>query len=190
MIRPPSEIRTRRLRLRFPVLSDAGAVFEGYATDAEVTRYVMWTPHQSLESVADFIQERIRRIDTGEEFTWAITLTDDDAAIGMIGARVREHKVDIGYVLARKHWNQGYMTEAISSIAGWLLGQSSVFRVWAVCDIENTGSARVLEKSGFVREGVLRNWVVHPNRSSDPRDCFVYSRTQRDLPFRNPALRY
>jgi [ribosomal protein S5]-alanine N-acetyltransferase len=50
-----------------------------------------------------------------------------------------------------------------------------VFRIGAVCDVENIGSARVLEKSGFVREGLLRRWLLHPNISDEPRDCFSYA---------------
>ena len=175
---PPSEFTTRQLRLRFPVPADADSVYERYGTDEAVTRYVMWTPHRGRESVAEFLRERLHRIETGEEFTWAITLPDDDAAIGMIGARVRDHKVDIGYVLAREFWNRGYMTEAISAVSQWMLSQRSIFRVWAVCDTENIGSARALEKSAFVREGMLRRWVVHPNRSAEPRDCYVYALTR------------
>lgn len=178
MIKPPTEIRTPRLRLRFPVPSDADSVYERYGTDEAVTRYVMWTSHQAKETVLEFVRERIRRNETGEEFTWAITLPGDVGVVGMIGARVRNHKVDMGYVLARQHWNLGYMTEAISSVAEWMLRQPSIFRVWAVCDTENIGSARALEKSAFVREGVLRRWVVHPNRSHEPRDCYVYARTR------------
>lgn len=178
MIKPPAELPTARLRLRFPVPSDADSVYERYATDDAVTRYVMWTPHQSKETVSEFVRERISRIETGDEFTWAITLPGDSGAIGMIGARVRNHKVDIGYVLARQHWNLGYMTEAISAVAEWMLRQPSIFRVWAVCDIENIGSARALEKSAFVREGKLRRWIVHPNRAQEPRDCYMYARTR------------
>ena len=68
------------------------------------------------------------------------------------------------------------MTEFLTEIAAWALRQPSVFRIGAVCDIENIGSARVLEKSGFVREGLLRRWLVHPNISDDPRDCYSYVR--------------
>ena len=178
MISPPTEIQTPRLRLRCPVLSDADSVYERYATDEAVTRYLMWTPHKAKETVLEFVRERIRRIESGEEFTWAVTQPDEAGAIGMIGARVRDHKVEIGYVLARQYWNQGYMTEAISSVAEWMLSQPSIYRVWAVCDTENIGSARALEKSAFEREGVLHRWVVHPNRSPEPRDCYVYGRTR------------
>ena len=58
------------------------------------------------------------------------------------------------------------------------MAQPLVFRISAVCDVENVGSARVLEKSGFVREGVLRRWMMHPNVSNEPRDCYSYARVR------------
>ena len=101
---------------------------------------------------------------------------EEDRVIGMIGCRVREHAADIGYVLSRKLWDGGYMTEAAKAVVDWAINLSSVYRVWAVCDCENKASARVLEKVGMQREGTLRRYIVHPNVSAEPRDCFVYSK--------------
>jgi RimJ/RimL family protein N-acetyltransferase len=70
------------------------------------------------------------------------------------------------------------MTEALTGIASWALRQPSVFRIGAVCDVENIGSARVLKKSGFVREGVLHRWLLHPNISDEPRNCYSYARVR------------
>jgi ribosomal-protein-alanine N-acetyltransferase len=47
--------------------------------------------------------------------------------------------------------------------------------VWATCDVDNVASARLLERVGMEREGVLRQWLVHPNLSEAPRDCLCYS---------------
>jgi RimJ/RimL family protein N-acetyltransferase len=47
--------------------------------------------------------------------------------------------------------------------------------VWATCDVENLASARVLERVGMTREGVLRRWTVYPNLGDTPRDCLCYS---------------
>jgi RimJ/RimL family protein N-acetyltransferase len=82
------------------------------------------------------------------------------------------------HVIIGRRWRQGLMTEVLSEVAAWALRQRSIFRIGAVCDVENIGSARVLEKSGFVREGVLRRWLVHPNISDEPRDCYNYSRVR------------
>ena len=67
------------------------------------------------------------------------------------------------------------MTEVLTEVTGWALRQPSVFRIGAVCDFENIGAARVLEKSGFVREGLLRRWLLHQNISDEPRDCYSYA---------------
>jgi len=182
MITAPIQLETQRLRLRAPILEDVDAIYEEYATDHDVTRYVTWVPHKSRVTVAEFVRERIERFQTGQEFSWVITLPSDNRPIGMIGARVRGHTADIGYVLSRNHWSHDYMTEAVSALAQWLLDQPGVFRVWAVCDIENIGSARVLEKSHFEREGLLRRWIIHPNRSSEPRDVYIYGRGDEAQP--------
>jgi RimJ/RimL family protein N-acetyltransferase len=178
VIKPPVEFQTSSLSLRAPVLSDAEAIFSEYAADPEVTRYLTWIPHKSAETVATFLEGILSRSKSGEEFSWVLTTHGSDRAIGMLGARIRGYKVDIGYVLGRKHWGKGYMTEAVSELTDWLLLRPDIFRVWAVCDIENVASARTLEKSGFSREGTLRRWILHPNRSGEPRDCFVYGRAR------------
>ena len=90
--------------------------------------------------------------------------------------RVCEHAADIGYVLSRNHWIRGYITEAAKAIVDWASSLEFIYRVWAVCDVENKASARVLEKVGMQREGILRRYIVHPNVSPEPRDCFVYSK--------------
>ena len=178
MIEPPNELRTKRLLLRTPVIGDAAAIFNEYAADPEVTRYLTWAPHRELETVAEFLQNLIDRRLAGEEIPWLLELPEECRVIGMIVARVETCRVDIGYVLGRKHWNRGYMAEAISAVADWWLSQPEIFRVTAVCDTENVASARALEKAGFRREGELPRWILLPNRSNEPRDCYIYGRVR------------
>ena len=166
---PPEAISTKGLVLRRPRISDADDIFDSCAADPEVTRYVIWPPYTDRSEVAPFLQSRLARWDSGEEFSWAITRTEEDRVIGMVGCRVREQAADIGYVMSRNYWNRGYITEAAKAV---------VYRVWAVCDVENKASARVLEKVGMQREGTLRRYIVHPNVSPEPRDCFVYSKVR------------
>ena len=176
MIKPPTEFQTERLLLRQPFVKDAEAIFAEYASDPEVTRYMTWVPHKTKESVSEFLEGQIKRLRAAENISWVLTKPHDNRPIGAIGGSVRGHAIEIGYVLGRQYWNRGYMTEAICTVADWLLAQPDVFRVWAVCDIENPGSARALEKSQFEREGLLRRWIMHPNLSSEPRDCYIYAR--------------
>ena len=72
------------------------------------------------------------------------------------------------------------MSEALQSVVTWALAQPEIFRVWATCDVENVASAKVLERVGMAREGVLRRWIVHPNLSDRPRDALCYAIVKAD----------
>ena len=175
MIHATESFTTEQLVLRRAQLTDAAAIFSEYAQDVEVTKYLIWRPHQQITETIEFLTGCLARWESGEEWSWVITPKGNDRAIGMVSCRMRGHAVDLGYVLARPYWNRGYVTESVRAVAAWALSLESIFRVWAVCDTENPRSARVLEKAGMTREGVLRRWILHPNVSPEPRDCFVYS---------------
>ena len=69
-------------------------------------------------------------------------------------------------------------SEAVRTVVEWALTQRELFRIWAVCDVDNERSARLLERVGMQREGVLHRWIVHPGVSEDPRDCYCYARVR------------
>ncbi len=168
-------MQTDRLILRRSRREDASVIYERYHQDPRVAHYLTWRPSATIEQTYAFLERCEARWDVGDSFPWMVTLTGDDNPIGMIEMRISRHGAELGYVLARAYWNKGYMTEAIKAVTAWAMVQPDIYRVWAVCDIENTASVRVLEKAGFRREGVLRRWLVHPNVSEEPRDCFCYA---------------
>jgi len=167
--------QTDRLALRIPTMDDAEAIFDGYAQDHQVTRHLVWKPHLDIEETKLFLLRCAAGWMGGSDFPWVITLKESGELIGMIGLRVDEFKADVGYALARPHWGRGFAAEALRPIVGWALSQPSIYRVWALCDVENIASARVLEKVGMQREGLLRRNIVHPNISEEPRDCYCYA---------------
>src|SRR5205814_3843543 len=112
MRRYPERLETERLVLRRPVAADAAAIFEEYASDPEVTRYMIWRPHRSIDDTTAFRSHAEEGWASGLDLSWGITLKGEDRIVGMIGARPNAHKVDIGYVLGRKYWGRGIMTEA------------------------------------------------------------------------------
>ena len=173
----PDRFETRRLRLRGPRPDDADGIFTAYGHDAEVCRYMVWTPHERVETLRVFVDEVVRQWDAGDRFAYVLTL-DDDAPIGMIDAMLRPTTVVLGYVLARAHWGRGLMREAIEVVTDSALASPRFFRVEAQCDVDNIASARVLEKSGFAREGRLERSTIHPNLSREPRACFLYARVR------------
>lgn len=175
----PRHLDTPRLRLRAPVASDARDIFHAYTQDAQVCRFMIWQPHTSEAVTRAYIDWCMAMWQTGERLPYVITAAGSDVAIGAIGAieaRPQDTKVDIGYVLARAHWGQGLMPEAIRALADAALADPGIFRVQAACDVENIPSQRALEKAGFAREGRLERYTVHPNISPEPRPCFMYAK--------------
>ena len=175
MVNPPKTLKTERLRLRKAKLADAEPIFREYAQDPEVTRYVSWGAHADLDETREYVRMCLLAWDVGKAFHWVIERNDDKQVLGMMIARAGGEKWELGYVLARAHWGQGYMTEALKALIIWGLKQKEIYRIWAVCDVDNVASARVMEKAGMQREGILRRWSVHPNLSPEPRDSYCYA---------------
>ena len=178
MINPPKILNTARLRLRKAKLADADAIFRQYAQDPQVTKFVSWRTHRNIAETRDYMQMCQQAWDIGKAFHWVIERREDRQVIGMMIARVNAGKWEIGFVLARAYWGNGYMTEAMKGLIDWAIEQKDIFRIWAVCDIKNKASARVMEKAGMRREGILRRWSVHPNLSDEPRDSYCYAITK------------
>lgn len=176
---PPDRIETARLCLRRPVLDDAAEIFRRYAQDEEVTRYIVWKPHRSVDETRIFVARVMEAWASGTGHrSWVIETRDRPELLGMIGGFHDAYGLKIGYVLAKEHWGRGYMTEALRAVCDAALADPRIWRVWAVCDVENLASARVMEKAGMLLEGTLRKYLVHPNRSDVPRDCLCYARVR------------
>ena len=174
----PEIIATARLLLRPPRIDDAASIFEGYAADREATRYLLWTPHESRVETEAFLVSQVARQPVTLDQSWVLTRPGEDRALGMIGIEILDLAAELGYVLAREEWRKGYMTEAASAVTERALAVSLVQSVWAICHLENVASARVLEKAGFVRDGVLAEHAVFPNLGAQPSDVYRYVRAR------------
>lgn len=173
----PESLETERLRLRKPRRADARAIFAAYAQDAEVSRYLIWTPHASVAMTRTFVRDCIDAWEAGDVMPYVLASRASDEVLGMLEARLHgATTIDLGYVLARIHWRRGFMSEALTALSSAALSSPDIFRVQATCDVENIASARVLEKSGFKREGRLERYMILPNVSPEPRASFMYAR--------------
>jgi RimJ/RimL family protein N-acetyltransferase len=162
----PDRFGTARLLLRLIAPGDAPAIFAGYAQDLEVVRYLTRQPHRNIGETEAFIA-RCVVAPADQVRTYALIERAEGFLIGAFELRrPQPFRLDFGYVLARPFWRRGLMTEALGAVSRWAMGQPEVWRIGAVCDTENLASARVMEKSGIIREGVLRRWIC--TRTSVP----------------------
>ena len=174
----PETFRTARLSLRPITMADAGPIFAAYSRNPEVTLFLIWRPHRSRRDIEAYIRSCLET-SPHRARTYVMQGRKDSVIRGCLDLRRAErHRLEFGYVLARPWWGQGLMTEALTEIVRWGLAQPAIFRISAVCDVENIASARVMEKAGLTNEGVLRRYLIHPGISNEPRDCFSYAKVR------------
>jgi ribosomal-protein-alanine N-acetyltransferase len=174
----PEELLTPRLLLRPPTEADCEEIFTRYAHDPQVTQYLSWRPHKSVADTIEFRRKSSVDVEAGRVFPWLIRSSETRNVLGMIGLRIDGHTVHLGYCLARDAWRQGFATEAASAVVAVAMNEPSIWRLQALCDLENRASARVLEKFGLTFEGTLRRYMVLPNLSDTPRDVHCYAKSR------------
>ena len=169
-----TEFETNRLQLRPINVKDLDFMFENWTQELDIAKYMTWKPHQTKNETEQFIISCIEGW-KNNSYTWIIEAKNTKEIMGSFAARKDVYKLDIGYLLLKKYWGNGYMTEVIKSFIQKSFEIEGIYRVWAVCDSENGASKRVMEKSGMNYEGLLKSWLIHPNMGNEPRDCHCLS---------------
>jgi len=184
---PKLPLKSQRLSLREFVEADWQSV-HSYASDPEVFRYVEGGPLNEQQS-RDSLQKAIvnQRENPRFDFRLAVTLKMKGKLIGDCRIRILDPNLHpvyrllgqayIGFYLNRKFWGQGYASEVAQGLLAFGFDQLGLHRIFAWCDSENLASARVLEKVGMRREGVLlKNWTIR----GELRDAFLYAITESE----------
>lgn len=163
-------LETQRLILRPFTMNDAQAMFDTWASDPEVTKYLTWNPHESVETSQKIMRLWIEQYQKPERINFAMVRKDSGKLIGGIDVvGYLDGTPVIGYAMSRAHWGKGYMTEACRSLLTLLfaIGHEQV-RIDA--QVENIASNKVIQKCGgqFLRteadERPLKGDTVLVNR--------------------------
>lgn len=156
-------IETERLVLRELRLDDAPALHALFS-DPEMMRY--WgTPHDSVARTEAMITSIIEAFAARRGIEWAIARKSTGEVIGKVCHHrwMKEHfRSEIGYILAKEHWGQGFIHEALCAIIAFGFEALKLHSIEAQLDPKNGRSVRVLERLGFVKEAHLtENYFVH-----------------------------
>ncbi len=159
----PPLVETPRLVLSAPVAADADVVFQRYASDAAVTRYLGWPRHRTVGDTQDFLAfsaVQWEREGAGPYLMWART---DGQLLGSTGLGLEPGGQAItGYVLATDAWGKGYATEALTAMVR-VATDIGIGRLYALCHPQHRASWRVLEKCSFERDRTWNRPVTFPN---------------------------
>jgi RimJ/RimL family protein N-acetyltransferase len=174
-MKAPVTIKTDRLILRRPQSSDAIAIFERYSSDPEVTRYLGWPRHQSVADTGAFLELSDSEWERWPAGPYLIFSRADGTLLGGSGfAFETPFRAATGYVLAKDAWGHGFATETLRAIMEIAPG-IGIQRLYALCHPEHRPSWHVLEKCGFIREGILHSYSEFPNLQPGACDVLCYA---------------
>lgn len=159
---------SNRLTMRPQLPEDAAALFEAYS-DVGLMRWWSSGPHASVEESRAYIAAR-----TGPApwRGWTMVERESGAVIGTLAASEPKPRVaEIGYLVLRRHWGQGYAREGVSRLIDLLFADEGHRRIMADTDPDNAPSNALLTRLGFTLEGRLRaEWETHIG----VRDSFIW----------------
>ena len=164
VIKETNEIRTERLLLR-PLETTDSSAFLDIFSDTKTLEYWSKEPITSMEQAESLIQQDIEWSASDNCICLGVALADSNLIIGKITLfqlSEKNRRAEIGYVLDRRQWGKGYMTEAIGWLLAYAFDELKLHRLEADTDPDNLPSLALLEKFGFTREGLFRDrWWVH-----------------------------
>lgn len=170
------EIETDRLLLRQFREGDAGDMYQNWASDEEVTKFLTWPTHKELTVSERILEDWVAKNKELQNYQWAITLKNTGEVIGSFSImNIDNHNesCEAGYCIGRKWWNQGLMTEALQAVIRFCFTEVGFIRVAARHEIHNVASGCVMKKCGMEYEGTLRK--VLKNSKGVLVDCRYYS---------------
>ena len=168
-----SQVKTARLQFRPLEMRDKDDLF-AIMSDPEVSKYNRWDVHQNRSQSQDYIQAALDLYSQGQYLEWAICQSDNKLIgfFGIVWWLTDYASVELGFSLNRNYWNRGYISEALSALIQWGFKEMHINRFEAQCEINNLASQRVLEKLGWICEGILRQRVYF---KESYRDMKLYS---------------
>ena len=152
-------IETPRLILRRTRLEDAEPMFRNWASDLEVTKYLTWPAHSSIDISEMVIKNWLQACENESYYQWMIVLRELDEPIGSISVVRQNEQVkeaEIGYCIGKQWWHKGITTEALAAVIEYLFVKVGMNRITARHDPNNLHSGGVMRKCGMKYEGTNR----------------------------------
>lgn len=152
-------IETCRLILRKAKAGDALPMFDNWASDPEVTKYLTWPTHETVDITNCIVESWIKEYEKDDFYQWMIVLKEIDQPIGSIS--VVDHndaigRAEIGYCIGKSWWHQGIVSEALEAVIDFLFAEIGMNRIEARHDSNNPRSGSVMKKSHMKYEGTAR----------------------------------
>lgn len=155
-----NRLETERLILRRFEEYDAQAIYQNWASDPEVTKFLTWSPHKDVDVSKSILKDWINNYCEDDYYHWAIVLKENgNEPIGGISVVRKDDKIQmvhIGYCISQKWWHKGITSEALKALIKFFIVDVGVNRVESRHDPNNPNSGNVMMKCGMKYEGTMR----------------------------------
>lgn len=168
-------LETERLILRKLTMDDAEDIF-AYSSDPEVTAYMLWDTHVTIDDSKKFIRFTLDRYEKDEAGEWGIILEETGRLIGCAGFAwmdMKNRRAEIGYVLGKPYWGKGYMPEAALRMLAFAFEDMGLNRIECHHLLPNEKSGRVMQKLGMTYEGTAREQTFAKGRFWDVKQYAI-----------------
>ena len=176
--RGTKRLETPRLLLRRFEDIDAEMMFANWAGDKDATEFLEWPAHANVDVTKSVISVWCSKYGDPTFYQWIIEEKEIKEPIGSISVIHSDFDAfEIGFVIAKSHWDQGYATEALEAVKKYLFEEVGVSLLWAKHDVDNPRAGRVMAKAGF------RFKEMRPHGGFDQRgvcDVDVYEMTKSE----------
>jgi [ribosomal protein S5]-alanine N-acetyltransferase len=165
-------LETERMRLAPLAAEDVEHIFP-LMRDAEVMAFWDMPESDDPDMIASIVEGQVEEMAQARAVYWTMRALPDGEFIGVcdLSEIDRRHKrAEVGFMLGRDAWGQGYATEAMQAVIAYA-ATHGLRKLLARTHLGNRRSDSLLEKLGFVQEGLLRGHVV---RDGDRRDCRLF----------------
>ncbi len=171
---PFHELETERLLLRQLQLEDVYEYYERLFGDADVSRYMLFQPHQDISESLESLQRKLDRYEQGNYYCWGVTEKGEDSLIGLVELLrfdEAEDSCSFVYMLGCHYWNRGYGTESLKAVFRFAFEELDVGRITADHMSKNPASGAVMRKAGMEHVGTVSGKY---QKLGDTMDAEVY----------------
>lgn len=154
------KLETERLILRQFKIEDYVEMYNNWACEDAVTKFLTWQTHTNQDVTKSVLADWIPKYENKDFYNWAIELKEENRLIGNISVvSLREETLSaiLGYCIGSKWWGKEIMPEAGKAVLKYLFEEVGFNRIAANHDKNNPNSGRVMQKIGMTYEGTLRS---------------------------------
>lgn len=151
-------LETERLILRPFQVEDARDMYNNWASSDQVTRYLTWPAHGSVEESKMILDTWVKNYDDPKYYEWCLEYKENNQAIGSMGVVEMDESieaVEIGYCIGETYWHKTITAEALHAVVQFMFEKVGCNRVAAKHDVNNPNSGKVMKKAGLQYEGTL-----------------------------------